>query len=137
MVGPHYFINKNHFMEGIPFWQNFTENKLVAQVNHRTLATLLTLVVSWKTIGFLRMGGLTFQAKLASALLLSAVWMQMAIGVNTIWRGAPVEWASSHQVGAMTVLTAFLFASHTCRKVDARHLKNLVGKMKLENPKAF
>ena len=83
-------------MEGIPIWQNFTENKLVAQVNHRTLATLLTLVVSWKTIGFLRMGGLTFQAKLASALLLSAVWMQMAIGVNTIWRGAPVEWASSH-----------------------------------------
>ena len=30
MVGPNYFINKNHFMEGIPFWQNFAENKLVA-----------------------------------------------------------------------------------------------------------
>ena len=56
----------------------------------------MTLLVSYKTIGFLGMSGLTFQARFASALLLGAVWMQMAIGVNTIWRGAPVEWASSH-----------------------------------------
>lgn len=137
MIGPHYFLNKNHFMEGIPIWQNFTENKLVAQVNHRTLATLMTLLVSWKTVSFLGMTGLTWQARVASALLLGSVWMQMGIGVSTIWKGAPVEWASSHQVGAMTVLTSFLFAMHTCRKVDPRHLKNLVGKMKLEDPEAF
>ena len=37
----------------------------------------------------------------------------------------------------MTVLSCFLFAMHTCRKVDPRHLKNLVGKMKLEDPEAF
>lgn len=74
---------------------------------------------------------------MASAILLAAVWTQLAIGVNTIWKGAPVEWASSHQVGAMTVLSAFLFTMHTCRKVDPRHLKNLVGKMKLEDPEAF
>ena len=37
----------------------------------------------------------------------------------------------------MTVLSAFLFAMHTCRKVDPRHLKNLMGKMKLEEPEAF
>ena len=137
MVGPHYFLTKNHFMTGIPLWQNFTENKLVAQVNHRTLATLMTIAVSYKSLQFLGMSGLTWQARLASACLLGAVWMQLAIGVKTIWMGAPVEWASSHQVGAMTVLTAFLFASHTCRKVDPRHLKNLIGKMKLEDPEAF
>lgn len=61
----------------------------------------------------------------------------MAIGVNTIWNGAPVEWASMHQVGAMSVLSAFLMTMHTCRKVDPRHLKNLVGKLKLEDPQAF
>lgn len=137
MVGDHYFITKNHLMEGIPLWQNFTENKLVAQVNHRSLATIMTLLISWKTISFLGMTGLTWQARAASGLLLAAVWMQLGIGVNTIWKGTPVEWASSHQVGAMTVLSAFLLTAHTCRKVDPRHLKNLIGKMKLEDPEAF
>lgn len=137
MVGPHYFLTRNHFMEGIPLWQNFTENKLVAQVTHRTLATIMTLLVTYKTVSILRMTGLTYQAKFASALLLAAVWMQLSIGVNTIWQGAPVQWASNHQVGAMTVLSCFLFAMHTCRKVDPRHLKNLIGKMKLEDPEAF
>ena len=90
MVGPHYFLTKNHFMEGIPLWQNFTENKLVAQVNHRTLASLMTFLVTYKTLSFLGMSGLTPQARFASALLLAAVWMQLFIGVNTIWRGTPV-----------------------------------------------
>ena len=96
MVGPHYFLTRNHFMEGIPLWQNFTENKLVAQVNHRTLASLMTLLVTYKTLSFLGMSGLTTQARFASALLLAAVWMQLFIGVNTIWRGTPVQWASNH-----------------------------------------
>ena len=37
----------------------------------------------------------------------------------------------------MTVLSAFLFSMHTCRKIDQRHLKNLIGKLKLEDPEAF
>ena len=44
---------------------------------------------------------------------------------------------SAHQIGAMTVLSAFLFSMHTCRKIDQRHLKNLIGKLKLEDPEAF
>jgi heme A synthase len=28
-VGEHYFYTRNHFMKDIPFWKNFTENKLV------------------------------------------------------------------------------------------------------------
>jgi len=45
--------------------------------------------------------------------------------------------ASTHQTGAVTVLSAFLFAMHTCRKVDPRHLKNLLGKLRAEDPQAF
>ena len=81
MVGPHYFLTKNHFIEGVPLWQNFLENKLVAQVNHRSLATVMTLLVTWKTLSFLGMSGLSWQARAASGLLLAAVWMQMYIGV--------------------------------------------------------
>lgn len=45
-VGENYFYSKKHFIGGIPTWQNFTENKLVTQVNHRTIATLMTLYAS-------------------------------------------------------------------------------------------
>ena len=96
MVGPNYFYNKNHFVEGVPFWQNMLENKLIAQVNHRSLASLLTLVVTWKTVSFLGMTSLTPTARIASAILLGAVWMQMGIGITTIWQGAPTHLASSH-----------------------------------------
>lgn len=46
-VGENYFISKKHLHADIPLWQNFTENKLVAQVNHRTLATLMTLLATY------------------------------------------------------------------------------------------
>ena len=44
---------------------------------------------------------------------------------------------SMHQIGAMTVLTTFLYTMHTCRRIDVRHLKNLMGKLKSEDPEAF
>lgn len=28
-VGEHYFLTRNHFQSDIPWWKNFTENKLV------------------------------------------------------------------------------------------------------------
>jgi len=37
----------------------------------------------------------------------------------------------------MTVLTAFVITMHTCRRVDQRHLKNLLGKLRVEDPKKF
>lgn len=43
-IGPHWFITKNHFNWDIPFWKNFTENKLIVQVVHRTLAVLFLLL---------------------------------------------------------------------------------------------
>jgi len=33
----------------------------------------------------------------------------------------------------MTVLSALMFALHSGRRVDVRHIKNLLGKMKLED----
>lgn len=35
------------------------------------------------------------------------------------------------------MLSAFLVAMHTCRRVDTRHLKNLMGKLRVDDPKAF
>ncbi len=43
-VGTHWFLTKNHFQTDIPLWKNFTENKVVVQVVHRTLATIFLLM---------------------------------------------------------------------------------------------
>lgn len=37
----------------------------------------------------------------------------------------------------MTILLATVFAIHTSRRVDPRHIKNLLGKLKAEDPQAF
>lgn len=29
-VGTKWFYNKNHFVDGVPYWQNMVENKLIA-----------------------------------------------------------------------------------------------------------
>lgn len=113
------------------------ENKLIAQVNHRTLATLMTVATTVQVARYLGLAGLTRPAKLASVLLIAALWGQLYIGVLTIWQSVPIHLASAHQIGAMTVLSSFLFAMHTCRRVDPRHLKNLMGKLRMQDPKRF
>jgi len=85
MVGNHYFVNSNHLNSDIPLWKNFTENKLIAQVNHRTLASFMTLLVTYKCVRLLTLPGLHRVSKFAAGLLLAAVWAQVAIGVTTIW----------------------------------------------------
>lgn len=42
-VGNSYFIMPKHLIADIPFWKNFTENKLIVQVMHRTLASCFVL----------------------------------------------------------------------------------------------
>jgi len=124
-------------MADIPVWKNFVENKLVCQVNHRTIACILTGLTSYHCINFMRMPGLPRASKMAAMLLLTALWMQVSLGIKTIWESVPIHLASLHQIGAVCVMSSFLFALHTCRGVDARHLRNLYGKLRVEDPLAF
>lgn len=73
-VGPNWFITKDHFNNEIPLWQNFTENKLIAQVNHRTIASLMTLFATWKFIQLFGMPGLARTSKVATAMVLLVLW---------------------------------------------------------------
>ena len=47
-VGSNWWYNKNNFFDSRDkeFWKNFTENGVVTQVNHRSLGTLMALLVS-------------------------------------------------------------------------------------------
>lgn len=74
-VGSHWFYNSNHFVEGIPLWKNFTENKLICQVNHRTLATILTLLVTASSYRLVTLAHLTSPAKRSLVLLAALLWV--------------------------------------------------------------
>jgi hypothetical protein len=37
----------------------------------------------------------------------------------------------------MTVLTAIVYTLHCCRRVDPRHVKNLLGKLKSQDRKSY
>lgn len=136
-VGDHWFINRNHFNWDIPFWKNFTENKLVVQVTHRTLACLFGLLTVKSIIEVNKLKHLSPAARRSFYLFLAAIAIQVTIGISTVWNPEPVRIANSHQVGAVTVLTALIFAIHTARRVDPRHIRNLLGKLKAEDPQAF
>jgi len=138
-VGEHWFYTKNHFMstDEVPLWKNFFENKLICQVNHRTLATIMTLWATVAGINCLRLTKITGLARFSLVFLITALWSQLFLGMNVIWNNVPIQLASAHQVGAMTILTAVLFTCHSARRVDLRHMKNLVGKLRIEDPAAY
>lgn len=133
-VGDKWFINKNHLNWDIPFWKNFTENKLVVQVTHRTLAVLFGLLAFRSIVDFKKLQNLSPIARKSFYLLLGAITMQILIGMHAVWFPEPISLANTHQGCAVLVMTALIFAMHTCRKVDPRHIKNLLGKMRIEDP---
>lgn len=85
----------------------------------------------------MRLPHLAAGSKRALFMLVVALWTQMFIGVNVIWNNVPINLASLHQVGAVTVLSLFLLTSHCGRKVDPRHVANLIGKLRIEDYAAY
>jgi len=136
-VGTHWFYSKKHFLADIPLWKNFTENKLVCQVNHRTLGSCLAMLFTYQAWSLLHLRFLSRSARLSIVFVALALWMQISIGVASIWNNMPINYASTHQVGAMTVLTTFIFALHCGRRVDPRHVKNLLGKLRIDDKAAY
>ena len=120
----------------IPWWQNLTENKLVVQVIHRTLATAAIGYILYKGAGVMKLN-VSRRAKVSMAMFMAAALLQGDIGMLTVWGSVPIEKASMHQLGAMTLLTTGILALGACRRVDHRHLKNMLYKFKMEDPKNY
>ena len=45
--------------------------------------------------------------------------------------------AYAHHGGALTLIAVINYAIHTCRRVDPRHVRNLLLRLKTENPKTY
>jgi cytochrome c oxidase assembly protein subunit 15 len=95
-----------------PFWLSAFENITTIQFNHRIFAYLITLLV----VGFAMMAlrsDISGRLRTAIFCLLGLLVVQVTLGISTLIFYVPVPVAAAHQVGAVALLTAALFISHS------------------------
>ena len=94
-----------------PAWRNFFENIATVQFDHRLLATLAFIgcVSFWLAA---RRYTLPVSARIGAHALLAAVVLQVTLGISTLLLHVPTPLASTHQAGALLLLTAVLFVNH-------------------------
>lgn len=80
-VGNDWFIKPKHFISDIPLWKNFTENKLVVQVIHRTLACGVVGLFAYQIAKLMRLN-LTSRARFSLLLLSAVLATQVYIGIK-------------------------------------------------------
>ena len=100
-----------------PWWRNLFENPMTVQFDHRMTAYALLLAVLaqvWQLARITRTGG----ALLGAVLLLSAVILQAALGIQTLLHQAPLPLALMHQAMAMVVLTLAVLHARRARAAD-------------------
>lgn len=95
-VGGKWFITRNHFNNEIPFWKNFTENKLVVQVIHRTLGSVFALLAFKSIIDVRKMQNLSPIARKSFYFLIAAITCQILLGIGSVWYPQPIWNANMH-----------------------------------------
>tara|TARA_R110000823_G_scaffold144958_6_gene275112 strand:- start:6172 stop:7212 length:1041 start_codon:yes stop_codon:yes gene_type:complete len=94
-----------------PAWLAAFEDLTTIQFNHRLFAYLLFVLLSLFALAVYRRAG-SQRDKLAAALLVLALWLQVALGIATLLLHVPVALATAHQGGAVLLLTAMLYITH-------------------------
>jgi cytochrome c oxidase assembly protein subunit 15 len=87
-----------------PVWRNLFENVLTVQVEHRLMAYALWLFVIIHAVDITRTLGRS-RALMGVLILVSAVTIQVALGILTLIFETPLALALMHQATAMAVLT--------------------------------
>lgn len=99
-----------------PVWLNFFENITTVQFDHRVLATLLFLsVIIFYVKAILRKP--PTQLKIVLHLMLAMLLIQVSLGISTLLLNVPIALASSHQAGALILLTLILLVTHHIRRL--------------------
>jgi cytochrome c oxidase assembly protein subunit 15 len=93
-----------------PLWRNWFENPAAVQFHHRTLA-LVTLAVALWLAWRRRAASTSVETRRAWLWVLLAGILQVTLGVTTLLLHVPISLAALHQVGAVALLTAALYAA--------------------------
>jgi cytochrome c oxidase assembly protein subunit 15 len=95
-----------------PFWLSAFENITTIQFNHRIFAYLITLLVVGFVVVALR-SEISGRLRIAMYCLLGLLALQVTLGISTLIFYVPIPVAAAHQGGAVALLTAALFISHS------------------------
>ncbi len=98
-----------------PAWLSAFEDITTIQFNHRIFAYLLFAIMHVYALLVWR-AGLSVRGKVATLLMLAALWMQAVLGISTLLLHVPVWLAASHQGGAVVLLSASLYFAHVLRR---------------------
>jgi cytochrome c oxidase assembly protein subunit 15 len=98
-----------------PWWRNFFENIPLVQLDHRILATLLSIAVPVLALRVRASTDAGPRAHRAAAALLGALVLQVALGIATLLLVVPVPLAAAHQAGAAVLFAASLWLAHALR----------------------
>jgi cytochrome c oxidase assembly protein subunit 15 len=94
-----------------PGWLSAFEDLGTVQFNHRIFAYLLILLVGGFSFAALRRG-IPASARIGIYLLLTALTLQVVLGISTLLMKVPVSLGAAHQGGAVLLLSAAVYTAH-------------------------
>ena len=121
LMGNSFFPEELYSMT--PVWLSAFEDLATIQFNHRIFAYFIVLLVSTFTFFALKSGP-TGSAKRGILCMLAMMIIQVILGISTLVMNMPIALATAHQGGAILLLTASLFVTHSLIMGNA---KNSVG----------
>ncbi|MGB2154320.1 MAG: COX15/CtaA family protein, partial [Porticoccaceae bacterium] len=95
-----------------PAWLSAFEDITTIQFNHRMFAYLIVALVLTFATRALK-ADIQGYARLGIFALLGFLVLQVSLGISTLIFYMPVPVAAAHQVGAVALLSASLFISHS------------------------
>lgn len=95
-----------------PTWLSAFEDITTIQFNHRIFAYIIAALVVGFSVIALRQD-ISTQARIGIYCMLFLLVLQITLGISTLIFYVPVAIAAAHQIGAVALLTATLFVSHS------------------------
>ncbi|MFT4518875.1 MAG: cytochrome c oxidase assembly protein subunit 15 [Halioglobus sp.] len=95
-----------------PAWLSAFEDITTIQFNHRMFAYLLFVLLNVFAFKVYRSSSADGRGRLGAVLLVTALFVQVGLGIITLLLQVPVVLGVAHQGGAVLLLTAMLFVSH-------------------------
>lgn len=100
-----------------PLWRNLFENIMTVQFNHRMIAYFIAILVIAHLLHAVVTG--YRGAAMRMGLVATFTCAQIILGIMTLLHVVPLDLALIHQAGALILLTAALWHSHTLHKSTA------------------
>ena len=95
-----------------PIWLSAFEDITTIQFNHRIFAYIIAALMAGFAVVALRKN-ISPKARIGIYSMLFLLVVQITLGISTIIFHVPIAIAAAHQIGAVALLTATLFVSHS------------------------